>query len=1066
MKRFLLTLILIYCWPGICSLNASDAADIAKLVKRLGIAPGGIWVLINDPDHSLSVELSKLGRFIVHTLAPDQKSLDLLRKNIQASNLYGTISADILNVDYLPYAENLINIIVIRNHSSVKGFKALSAVEIFRVLAPLGVVYIGHVEKEEKVLADLRRAGFKTRIIKEKAVTWVKASKPWPKEIDEWTHFLHNADGNPVANDTVVGPPVHFQWVSGPKWMQSHETDSSIKTMVTARGRLFYIENEIPASILVADSPPDRWVLKARDAFNGMLLWKVPIKEFGWPQWKSHWFSMRPGDYPFNIQKRLVAIGDHVYVTLGFKNPVMKLDARTGKILMTYAGTERTCEILYLNGQLILSIRNPDNMKIISVDAGTGKISWATKKKYTGVITDYLKWGTGRKKLEPPKKLAATLNTATDGKTIAFLDKKDIVGISFKDGTQMWRRAFPERFPKKKPGKISNITLWVGTTIVKDGYVIHASPTTMAGLSARTGKILWTLPKQHLGHLWYSWKDVFVINGLVWTWSEKRLTGILEKGKKNKKGKRQRSSWPATINGYDLKTGKLKKEVELGNIFRANHHHRCYRNKATPRYILTSRRGTEFVDLKHGKHTVHNWVRGTCHLGMMPANGLQYAPPHPCKCYIEEKLSGMIVLAPARTQRYIKKSETKLIKGPAYGKIDGPLAGIEDWPAFRQNNKRTSVVDTKLSSKSKMLWNVKLGGKPGAPISVGDKIFIPLKDAHSIVALRRKDGSRIWKFTAGGRIDSPPAYYKGALIFGSRDGRVYCVRAEDGVMAWQFQAAPHERLIGAFEQLESAWPVHGTVLIQKQTAYFVAGRTSQLDGGLFLFGIDALTGKIRYKTGIEGPHYNVDNIEDNFLLPMGTLPDILQSDDNGIYLRNRQFDDQLKAMEGRPKMSVLGGFLDDSYFRRIPWIQSNVGYGRLISNDGERTFCVRMFGETLRALTPDVFFSPGKKGYLLFANGPGKEELWSYYIPIRVRAMVVGKELLCVSGPPDILYPDDPLGAFEGRKGGILQLINKSDGKKIAEHKLPSPPVFNGAIAAQGRLFIATENNSMICFGE
>ena len=64
MKRFLLTLILIYCWPGIWSLNASDAsnaADIAKLVKRSSRAPGGICAVINDPDHSLSVELSKRG---------------------------------------------------------------------------------------------------------------------------------------------------------------------------------------------------------------------------------------------------------------------------------------------------------------------------------------------------------------------------------------------------------------------------------------------------------------------------------------------------------------------------------------------------------------------------------------------------------------------------------------------------------------------------------------------------------------------------------------------------------------------------------------------------------------------------------------------------------------------------------------------------------------------------------------------------------------------------------------------------------------------------------------------
>ena len=40
-----------------------------------------------------------------------------------------------------------------------------------RVLSPLGVAYAGGK----------------------------RIAKPWPKEIDEWTHFLHGADNNAVA---------------------------------------------------------------------------------------------------------------------------------------------------------------------------------------------------------------------------------------------------------------------------------------------------------------------------------------------------------------------------------------------------------------------------------------------------------------------------------------------------------------------------------------------------------------------------------------------------------------------------------------------------------------------------------------------------------------------------------------------------------------------------------------------------------------------------------------------------------------------------------------------------
>ncbi|HUT13977.1 MAG TPA: hypothetical protein VMY42_26040, partial [Thermoguttaceae bacterium] len=179
--------------------------------------------------------------------------------------------------------------------------------------------------------------------------------------------------------------------------------------------------------------------------------------------------------------------------------------------------------------------------------------------------------------------------------------------------------------------------VWTGTMIVADGVILHASPHQLAAFSTDSGEILWQQPKKFLQHLWYEWKDVFVIDGLVFTWSAELARETLEGG--------GASTWPVSLNGYDLHTGELKREVPLGKIFKTHHHHRCYRNKATVRYVLASRRGSEFVDVAGGQHSVHNWVRGTCHMGMMPANGLQYAPPHPCQCYIDEKLNAFNALA-------------------------------------------------------------------------------------------------------------------------------------------------------------------------------------------------------------------------------------------------------------------------------------------------------------------------------------------------------------------------------------------------------------------------------------
>ncbi|KPK45383.1 MAG: hypothetical protein AMK72_11140, partial [Planctomycetes bacterium SM23_25] len=864
----------------------------------------------------------------------------------------------------------------------------------------------------------------------------------WPSDIDEWTHYLHGADGNPVAQDRIVGPPKHYQWISGPLWLRSHETDSSVCTLVTARGRLFAIVDEAPISLAGQHDLPDKWFLVARDAFNGVLLWKVPIRQWGWREYKDTWFNLRPGDIPLNIQKRLVAVGDTVYATLGYQAPVSEIDARSGEILKTYAGTERTNEILCLDGTLVLSVLSGDGVKVMAVDAASGTQRWVTEKVYQGTLTDYYRWRAMRGQVSPAK-LDPTLNTATDGKVVALINGPEIVGLNFRTGDEKWRVRFP-------------------SDPADDGA---------GGIQAKgNGKLLWSQPKKYIGHLWYEWKDVFVVGGLVWTWSAELDRGVLEASGNAK----QRSLWPRSVNGYDTRTGELKKCVPLGPIFKTHHHHRCYRNKATSRYILASRRGTEYVDLEHGKHTVHNWVRGTCHVGMMPANGLQYAPPHPCQCYVEEKLNGMNALAPARTSAAVRQEaeagDARLQRGRAYGRIEGSTrtaAGPADWPAFRHDSMRTGSVNTEVPDDAAPLWRVGVGRRVSPPTVAAGRLFASLVDEHHIVCLDVRDGAKLWEFAAGGRIDSPPTVHQGTVLFGSADGRVYCVRAADGELVWRFRAAPTTRLMAAFGQLESAWPVHGSVLVQNGAAYFAAGRSSQLDGGIYLYGVDAATGKLLHEARLEGPDYTADGIKENYRLPMGALPDVLMSDGAKIYMRSVAFDMQLKRQTTPgPDLRTGSGFLEDSYFKRMPWTYGKGDYARLIVHDDSRSYHVRMF-DSLRGLDPTVFFTPGKEGYLLFARDvKARGSAWSERVPVRIRAMVLATGRLFVAGPPDVVDPNDPLGAFEGRKGGVLYAIDATTGERMASHALPSPPVFNGAAAADGRLYLTQEDGSITSFGK
>ena len=96
------------------------------------------------------------------------------------------------------------------------------------------------------------------------------------------------------------------------------------------------------------------------------------------------------------------------------------------------------------------------------------------------------------------------------------------------------------------------------------------------------------------------------------------------------------------------------------------------------------------------------------------------------------------------------------------------------------------------------------------------------------------------------------------------------------------------------------------------------------------------------------------------------------------------------------------------------------------------------------------------------------EYRWSQTIPMLVRAMVVAGDTLFIAGPPDVVdeeeafrhYGDSEMdkalaaqdAAMLGSEGAELWAVSTVDGKKLAELKLEDLPIFDGLIAAGGRV--------------
>ncbi|HCO93956.1 MAG TPA: hypothetical protein DIU00_08405, partial [Phycisphaerales bacterium] len=618
--------------------NARQAEQEARDILDATGVKGGFVVHIGCGDGRLTAALHANESYAVHGLDKDVDNIEQARKHIRSVNLYGTVSVDQLEGNRLPYIDNLVNLVVCEDLGNIP------MAEVMRVLAPKGV-------------ACIKQAG-----------QWQKTVKPRPKEIDEWTHYLHDASGNAVAHDSVVGPPRRMQWVGSPKWARSHEHSASLNALVSANGRIFYIIDEGPRDSIQL---PPKWTLIARDAFNGTILWKREL-----PEWYNHLFPLKSG--PARLTRRLIAIGDEVYTTIGIDAPLSAIDAATGKTIRTYEGTKTVEELISTNGVLFLVV-NPDRERVdykqenancwserdraskrwgwdatidelTAVDAGTGEILWKHESRIV------------------PMSLAA------DDHRVVFHDGEAVVCIETGTGNQLWRT------PVQRSTLIP--TGWSPSTVMyKDVVLFSGQKRSLVTLSVSDGKQLWSSKLHPSGH--FCPEDIFVIDNLVWSGdiasARPRSTGM--------------------FTGRDPHTGDINREFSPDVEPFAVMHQRCYPSKATEKYLMPSWIGTEFINPRTKEWEIHHWVRGGCFYGMMPCNGLIYATPNACACYYQSKLDGFNVLAPAAKKKLPALSDAERFqRGPAYNKIRvtrNETQKKSDWPMYRHDTRRSGRAGTK-----------------------------------------------------------------------------------------------------------------------------------------------------------------------------------------------------------------------------------------------------------------------------------------------------------------------------------------------------------------------------------
>jgi len=1047
--------------------TAAAAPSAKDILKTAGVK-GGLVVHLGCGDGKLTAALHANGSYIVHGLDADPANVAAARETVCKAGLYGKVSVMRWTGASLPYADNLVNLLVADDLGKVPMG------EVMRVLVPDGVAVVGGKSKV----------------------------KPHPKDIDEWTHFLHDASNDCTARDARVGPPKRMKWVCGPLWTRSHEYTSSMVQMISAGGRIVYLFDEGLTGV-TPPTLPERWTLTARDAFNGVLLWKRRLDNWRAGAWGNK--SLR--GIPPSVPRLLVAEGDRVFTPLTLAAPVSILDAATGRTLATCEGTDKPQELRCSGGVLLVRTARKG---ILAFDTANGKKLWDKQDN-----------------IRP-------LTLAAQNGRVFYQVGAAVTCLDLKTGGQLWKTQAPA--PPKPPAKKRRRA--PASLVVACGDVVLFNATKgMTAVLAETGKAMWS-GKGRLG------REPIIAQGKLWQRQGNRVVAV------------------------DLKTGNPAGQVSAADVFTPGHHARCYQSKATEKYVITPNRGVEFISLTGEPNTQHDWARGPCRYGIMPSNGLLYVPPNPCFCFPGVKITGLNALeAGPNTKAPESKPAQRLVKGPAYGQIENRKSKIDNqqgWPTYRHDARRTGGTVCKVPPKVAEQWTVSLKGRLTPPVAVGGRLYVAARDAHTLHALKAADGSSAWRFIAGGRIDSPPTIHGGTVLFGCADGYVYCLRASDGKLAWRFRAAPRDRLIVSFSQLESAWRVHGSVLVTGGIAYCTAGRSTYLDGGIRVIALDPATGKLMHETVLDTWARTREDAKGKPFIPgyhiEGSHSDILVSEGGYIYMGQYKLDRSLKEQDvpyllidpknksgamgleeltGKPYVQDMGtqkrdevvqrnwqlrvwpklakehaekygasnlgerkmgrhvfatgSFLDDAWYNRTFWMYSETwpGFhianrgaktGQLLSVDGSKTYAVQAYP---RRNLQSPLFTPGKDGYLLFADDNDNEPIipdytrgvpkgigftrknppvWFNWVPLRIRAMVVTDSALFAAGPPDVLDSNDPMASFDGRKGALLWAFSKKDGKKLAEYKLDFPPVFDGMIAAGGRLYVVTIDGSVRCY--
>ena len=953
---------------------AAAPATAQALLDESGIR-GGLCVFLGAGDRALASNLVTRGPFVVQWLVPASPGTASLRDSLRAVNLYGAVSVEEWSDRTLPYADNLVSALLAWSPDAVP------ADELLRVLRPGGALLI------------LQNG------------TWQRRIKPRPEGMDEWTHWRHGPDRNPVSEDRLVEVPGRIQWLS------FHGVEG--KDMVTANGRNFYAY---------------QGMIVARDAFNGIPLWTRKIDSRGSP----------------------VAVGDRVFVAT--RDRIVCLQASSGRPMLTYEGSPAAANALMVvpdprDPAGVLLAANTDT--VCAFAATSGALLWKHPEVNPRALSSRdgdLYMVTGG--IETGAVATVSCLAVADGKArwlqhnlpwarVCFRSCCDNGVVAFETG----KFAVP-RESMTAAGKAGDNT--VHFVSAKDGKLIRNyefPPAMRHDENPRTFFIGKTIAVNRMD------KDRRSSSLAVFATPEAEPT-----------------LFPALPHGSQYFYCYPPTATERFFIYGQLNFTDWATHAQTGNPITRGTCGSWSEGVIPANGLIYVFPKScNCYSMLHGFGGL--APSYKHAIPDDYPLTkGPAFGAPVPSS--VRPDDWPCLRGDEYRSGSTVDAGPERFDTLWTAPIPAALCSAPLSDEWQQYPFS--AGPLSPPVIAEGKVFVVQPHAQRLVALRATDGKPAWDFTANGRIDTPPTISAGLCLFGTRLGTVYALRASDGALVWSRRLAPAELRIVHCGQVESPWPAQGSVLVSGGTAYVGVGIHPLADGGIRVFALDPATGDIRWHQVVTDMGYDTNGWHSRAGLEQDYF-DLMVRDGDKVALSHWIFDPKTGANEFQWHNAFYRLGTDGAYMQRGSWsygypmnrprMKRPLVVGRGATVFGANKASDALPGN-LKLFRRD--FAPGEKfetawdekmndtdsriGIYFPVNRLAEKTTWSAPYPGWIEALVLAKDRL-------LLFSK-----------GKLRTYATQDGKVLAETELEQP-VWDGLAVAGGRLYVSTRSSQVLCLG-